>query len=202
MKTAGQILKGKRAVREEMDRLLPKAQSDALWRKAEARLEGILKRYEALSGRVRLHTDHYIFPSAAIYLTLREAVDPAIAYAVIENAAIKNSTKTGRKIAGMLRLPGMKRLFVWIWDPMTRKMFASESGFENVFYPRKKGEYRMDVVACPYDRYFTQLGCPELTKIFCANDNRCYGNLPGVEFLRSGTIGTGADRCDFLMRRV
>ena len=39
-----------------------------------------------------------------------------------------------------------------------------------------------DIVACPYVKYFTALGCPELTKIFCANDDRCYGNLPGLEF--------------------
>lgn len=53
-----------------------------------------------------------------------------------------------------------------------------------------------------YNKYFTELGCTELTKIFCANDNRCYGNLPGIEFRRSGTLGTGADRCDFYLGKV
>ena len=81
----------------------------------------------------------------------------------------------------------MKSLFVKAWDPMTRKMFGSKSGFQNVFYPKKKGEFRMDIVACPYVKYFTALGCPELTKIFCANDDRCYGNLPGLEFRRCRT---------------
>ena len=57
----------------------------------------------------------------------------------------------------------MKSLFVKAWDPMTRKMFGSKSGFQNVFYPKKKGEFRMDIVACPYVKYFTALGCPELT---------------------------------------
>ena len=83
----------------------------------------------------------------------------------------------------------MKSLFVKAWDPMTRKMFGSKSGFQNVFYPKKKGEFRMDIVACPYVKYFTALGCPELTKIFCANDDRCYGNLPGLEFRRTGPLG-------------
>lgn len=101
-----------------------------------------------------------------------------------------------------MKLPGMKSLFISIWDPMTRKMFSTNSGFENVFYPKKNSEFRMDVTACPYNRYLTELGCPELTKIFCANDDRCYGNLPGLEFKRKGTIGTGADRCDFYMRKL
>ncbi len=55
---------------------------------------------------------------------------------------------------------------------MVKKLFGSNSGFKNVFYPKKKGEHRMDVDACPYCRYFTELGCLALTKIFCANDER------------------------------
>ena len=45
------------------------------------------------------------------------------------------------------------------------------------------------------------VGCPELTKIFCANDDRFYGNLPGLEFRRTGTLGTGASRCDFNIKK-
>ncbi|MCR5473565.1 MAG: L-2-amino-thiazoline-4-carboxylic acid hydrolase, partial [Lachnospiraceae bacterium] len=57
-----------------------------------------------------------------------------------------------------------------------------DAGFKNVFYPRKKGEYKMDIVQCPYNRYFTELGTPELTKIFCINDECTYGDIPGLEF--------------------
>lgn len=200
MKTSEQIMKGKRFIKNEMDRQFPN--SDALWRKAEARLGTIREKYPEIPKGVRVHTDSYIFPSAAINLTLKEAVGRESAYAVVENAAIKHSTDVGRKIASLLKLPGMKILFIKIWNPLTKKMFGPHNGFKNVFYPKKKGEYRMDIVACPYSKYFTELGCPELTRIFCANDNRCYGNLPGIEFKRSGTIGTGANRCDFYLRKL
>ena len=66
----------------------------------------------------------------------------------------------------------------------------------------KKGEYKMDILECPYNRYFTELGCPELTKVFCDNDERMYGNLAGIKFERQGTIGKGADHCDFYVRNV
>ena len=200
MKAAKQIMDGKLSIKADMDKQFPN--SDELWRKAEEKLGEIMKLYPDLPKGVHMHTDNYIFPSAAIYLTLKEVTSQEKAYAVIENAAIEHSTATGRKIAKMLKLPGMKSLFVKIWNPLTKKMFGPNSGFKNVFYPKKKGEYKMDVVACPYNKYFTELGCPELTKIFCANDNRCYGNLPGIEFKRSGTLGTGADRCDFYLRKV
>ena len=117
-------------------------------------------------------------------------------------AWVRNSMETGRKLAKMMGIPGMKSLFIKIWNPLTKKMFGADSGFKNVFYQNKKGEYRMDVVACPYNKYLTELGCPELTKIFCANDDRCYGNLPGIEFKKSGTLGTGAERCDFYLRKL
>ena len=200
MKTAKQIMDGMQPIKSEIDKQFPNG--DELWRKAEAKLGAIMEKYPDLPKGVHMHTDNYIFPSAAIYLTLKEATSQEKAYAVIEQSAIQHSTDTGKKIAQMLKLPGMKSLFIKIWDPLTKKMFGPNSGFQNVFYPSKKGEYQMDVVACPYNKYFTELGCPELTRIFCANDNRSYGNLPGIEFKRSGTLGTGADRCDFYIRKL
>ena len=48
-----------------------------------------------------------------------------------------------------MRLPGMRGLFIRIWDPMTRRIFGPDNGFKNRFYPKAKGEYRMDILACP-----------------------------------------------------
>ena len=202
MTPAEKILKKKAFIRAEMDRQLSKEQSDALWTESTAKLDEILKEYVDLPKGVRLHTDNYIFPSAAIYQTVVKEAGQETAYSIIENAAIANTESKGRAIAKMMRLPGMKSLFIHIWDPLTKKMFGADSGFQNVFYPKKKGEYRMDVIACPYWTYFTKLGCPELTKIFCENDDRTYGHLPGLAFERTGTLGKGADRCDFCVRKV
>ena len=85
---------------------------------------------------------------------------------------------------------------------MTKKQFGEDGGFKNRFYPPKKGEFRMDILACPYCRYFTELGCFELTKIFCDNDDRGYGNLPGLKFDRKGTLGKGAECCDFYLYKT
>ena len=202
MKTAAQIMKSKRFIKAEMDRRIPKTEIDALWEKAEHRLGEIMAQYSGISKGEHSHTDNYIFPAAAIYLTLKETMGQKAAYDVIESSAIGMTTNAGKKLAGLMMLPGMKNLFVKIWDPMTRKMFGPNNGFKNVFYPKTKDEFRMDIVSCPYCRYFMELGCPELTKIYCENDNRVYGNLPGLEFKRTGTLGTGADRCDFYLRKL
>ena len=202
MKTAKQIMKSKSFIKSEMDRQLPEEISNLIWQNATDQLASMLKQYSTLPAGVRGHTDHFIFPAAAIYLSAREILNEQTAYRIIENAAVTQTEKAAKILRALMRIPGMPSLFVRVWDPMTRKKFGPDSGFENVFYAKQKGEYRVDIIACPYCRYFTELGCPELTKIFCANDNRTYGNLPGIRFERTGTLGTGADRCDFYVRKV
>ncbi len=197
---AEQIMSKKGFIKAEMDKVFPKEQSDRLWNDATVKLSEYLRKYESLPKGVHTHTDSRIFPSSAIYLTIKPILGEDAAYKVIEDAAIAGCIGIQAKLARLMRVPGMKSLFVKIWDPMTKKIFGSSCGFQNVFYPNKKGEYRMDVTECPYRRYFTELGCPEITKIFCGNDDRIYGNLPGLEFIRTGTLGRGADRCDFCLR--
>ena len=202
MNKAEKIMKKKAVIKAELDKALPKAQSDALWQKATTKLDSLMTRYGDLPKGVHIHTDSRILPSAAIYLTVKEAVGAEKAYRVIEDAAVQLCAEIEKKLQRLMRLPGMPSLFVKAWDPMTRKMFGAGNGFQNVFYPKKRGEYRMDVTVCPYCRTFTELGCPELTRIFCDNDERMYGNLPGLKFERTGTLGKGAERCDFCLRKV
>ncbi len=202
MNTAEKIMKKKAVIKAELDKALPITQSDALWQAATAKLDGFLTQYSALPKGVHMHTDSRILPSAAIYLTVKEAVGPEKAYRIIEDAAVHGCAEIEKKLQRLMKLPGMPDLFLKAWDPMTRKLFGAGNGFQNVFYPKKKGEYRMDISSCPYCRTFAELGCPELTKIFCENDERIYGRLPGLKFERTGTLGKGAGCCDFCLRRV
>ena len=202
MKTAEHIMKKKAAMWAEVGKHLPKEQADVLWQQATKKLAAILKQYADLPRSMRFHTESRIFPSAAVYLTAKERLGEKAAASIVENAAIDLTNRLGKKLARLMRLPGMRSLFVRIWDPLVRKVFGPDNGFRNAFYPKQKGEYRMDVLACPYCRYFTELGCPELTRIYCENDERTYGNLPGIAFERTGTLGKGADRCDFRIRKV
>ena len=202
MTSSQKIMKKKGRFKAEIDRRLPKEQSDALWQKATDRLATLLTQYASLPEGVRFHTENKIFPAAVLYLTLKESIGRDDAYRVMEDATFKTADAAAKKLSALLRLPGMRSLFVKAWDPLTRKVFGENSGFQNVFYPKKKGEYRMDVVSCPYNRYFTELGCPELTKISCGADDHVYGDLPGLKFERTSTLGRGGSRCDFCIRKV
>ena len=202
MTKAEKILKRKSIYKEEMERTLPEDQSNRIWADAAAKLDAMLDRYSSLPKGVRSHTDNFIFPGAAFYQAAKEEVGPDKAYSLLNDAAARGCAALVKKVAPVMKLPGMPGLFVKAWDPLIRKVFGKDNGFENRFYPKKKGEYRVDILACPYCRYFTELGCPEITKIFCENDDRTYGQLPGVEFIRTGTLGKGADHCDFCVRKI
>ncbi|MBQ1465671.1 MAG: L-2-amino-thiazoline-4-carboxylic acid hydrolase [Eubacteriaceae bacterium] len=202
MKTAEKILKKKTVFREEMEKVLSEREYSAVWKDAAGRLDGFLRRYGSLPEGVHMHTDSRILPAAAIYLSLKDAVGQETAFRIVEDACVKVCEPIAEKLKRLMKVPWMRSLFIKIWDPMTRIVFGAGNGFTNVFYPRTKNEYRMDVTSCPYFRYFTELGCPELTRIFCENDDRIYGDLPGLEFTRTGTLGKGAERCDFRLRKL
>lgn len=194
-------MKIKYIYKKEMDNLIQKSISDSIWEKASLRLKEIMEQYKDIPDGEHLHADNYIFPAAAVYLTLKEEIDERTAYDVVEKACMKKSLIVNKILSNLLKIPGMNSLFINLLDPLSRRMFGSKCGFENVFYPKKKGEFRMDITSCPYVRYFTALSCPELTKIFCANDERCYGKLEGIEFIRSGSLGNGDELCDFYMKK-
>ena len=201
MTTAEKTLQKKAVYRAEMSKIMSGEQSNDLWQKAAIKLDSIINQYGPLPKGLRVHTER-IFPAAAIYLTAKDIVGEEKAYHIIEDAAVRGCEEIAKKLRKLLIVPGTRSLFVAAWHPMTKKLFGASSGFQNRFYPKKKGEYRMDIISCPYNRYFTELGCPELTKIFCENDERTYGNLPGLKFERTGTLGKGAGCCDFYIRKT
>ena len=111
METAAKkIMTSKSFIKAEMDRQLTQKQSDFLWRKSTKRLDSILIRYQNLPKGVHTHTDRFIFPAAAIYLTAKKYVPAEKAYSIIENAAIRNTAAMGEKLAKMMKIPGMAGL--------------------------------------------------------------------------------------------
>lgn len=190
------VLKDKRSFKVKMDELLPKEESDRAWEDAHKRLAKIYKEYPNLPKGVRSHTDKSIFPAAAIYLAIKE-VAPDKAFEIMRDVMRAHTEKMGRMLAGMTKIPGFKRFFLKGWDVMSHKMFGPTAGFKNVFHPKEKDAFCMDIIECPYHKYLTELGCPEINVLFCDNDVYAYGSMPGMKFIRTKTIGAGDELCDF-----
>ena len=197
-KKARKVMKSKKLFKTEIAKRFAPSETEKIWADAENRLFELYASHTDLPKGVSAHTDSFIFPAAAIYLAMKEA-DSEIAYDIMKTKMAEKSDKMGQMIAKCCRLPGFKKFFLSMWDTMSHKMFGESAGFKNVFYPKEKSCFRMDITQCPYHTYLTEAGCPELNVLFCENDIHSYGNLPGLKFTRTKTIGTGDELCDFKM---
>lgn len=196
MKNAAKVIDQKTIFFDALKEHLPEDQVSRIRTDAKRRLAKMYTLHPDLPKGVGMHVYNFIFPSAAIYLAIK-AENEDIAYAVMEKCMREKSSKMGESLRKMSRIPGFSRFFMSMWDPVSHKMFGPSSGFKNVFYKKEKNEYRMDILSCPYCRYLTKVGCPELTVLFCKNDEYSYGNMEGLRFIRTQTLGSGGEKCDF-----
>ena len=138
-KSAAQIMKKKGFIKAEIERQMPKAQSDALWEKATEKLGAILEHYDDLPRGFRAHTDMRIFPSAAVYLTAKERLGQKTAFGIVENAAVGLTDSLGRKLKGLMRLPGMRGLFIRGLGPRDPEDLRAEQRLQESLLSEKEG---------------------------------------------------------------
>ena len=195
------VMKSKESFKTEMANSFSSSDIEKIWTDAERRLFEMFTGHTDLPEGVKTHTDNFIFPAAAIYLAMKE-FDKDVAYEIMKKVMAEKSGKFGKTLAKWCKIPGFRKFFLSMWDTISHKSFGESAGFKNVFYPKEKGCFRMDITQCPYHTYLTEAGCPELNVLFCENDVHSYGNLPGLKFTRTKTIGAGDELCDFKMELV
>ena len=193
---ATKVLKQKTIFKNEIAKNFSTDETQKIWHDAQTRLQKMYNDYTDLAEGVKKHTDSYIFPAAAIYLAIKE-LDSQKAFEIVQKVMKEKALQSGKGFARFVKMPFGRRLFLKMWNTISHKMFGETAGFKNVFYPKQKGEFRMDITQCPYNTYLNKLGCGELTRLFCENDVYAYGNLPGMSFIRTQTLGSGGKLCDF-----
>ncbi|MCR5775292.1 MAG: L-2-amino-thiazoline-4-carboxylic acid hydrolase [Lachnospiraceae bacterium] len=103
--------------------------------------------------------------------------------------------KANRKMRFMMVIPGTFS----VARTLVPKVMVMGNGRGFMVRPVDCGKdgFGFDVTECPYFRLFAANGCPELGPIFCRFDEAESADLPGLVFLRQGTLCTGYDKCDF-----
>lgn len=185
-----------RMLRKEMLARYGEMQTERIWEKAGQELEQLWQEFPDIPKAQRRHTHGEIFPRIAMYRTLQEEL-PGQAMSIMDDAVKIAGGQAGKLIGALVRIPGMKKGFLRVMNTMLKKMFGPEAGFAQHSYPTGKDELKFEITACPYCKYCELCGCPELTHNFCDSDVYCYGNLPGIRFERTQTLGTGGNCCDF-----
>lgn len=173
------------------------AETEIIWNAAEKRLTEIISRHENIPPKEQRHTN-IIFPHIAVYKSLLEN-HSEMAMEIMEKGEAAAAEKSARMFRNIVKLPFGRAVFLKGFAAGCKAGFGSDAGFENVVYKADPKRYQMDVTACPYVKYCNAEGCGELTHIFCDNDVYAYGHLNGIIFERSQTLGTGGEKCDFLL---
>ena len=172
-----------------------------IWEKAGKTWEELCAQYAHLPEKMKQHTDGQMFRMAAVYMALKEAY-PEVALEILGAGVEREGRRIAKMLSCALHIPGMDYVFLRIFAKMLDSSYNEDAGFQSTKHCISKEEVNFDINQCPYCKYLTQIGCPEIIRFSCEIDKIIYGNLPGLKFERTGTLGTGANKCDFCLRRA
>ena len=139
--------------------------------------------------------------------TMQESIIPRIAtYAVLkENGhdADRILDDYVQNVAGPLmhdtyakaeKLPGFWTVFKTGFIRITRKSDRWECESR-----KEKDRFFLDIHKCLWYDTYVECGYPEVCRFFCDCDNYTYGGLDKIGFNRTQTLGTGGEKCDFMV---
>ncbi len=145
------------------------------------------------------HLRWQILPALALYTALREhGMEQTLALREVGRLAWLEIGQLYRRATGWLRaVPDPFPTWRALVRLAMRTIFPP-AGWRTVPAVDDGTCYGFDVVGCWYHETLSALGAPELTAVFCKMDDYLAGLVPtAIVWSRQGTIGTGAQHCDF-----
>ena len=152
---------------------------------------------------LRMHLEDCILPGLALYRTLREDnLDQAAALAVVETLFQADQQAERRLLERLGRLPTFFPWFRAITRQIMRRDLPPE-GWETEWVEDSADCLAFTIHRCFYLDVLTAYGAPELTPLYCRNDDLLYENVsPYLRWQRTKTLGRLDDCCDFRFTRV
>ena len=150
------------------------------------------------------HTRNRIYPGVAVFRALTDiGIERSRAAEMFRKFYRQRAEKPAKKIRSLLKIPGLYKLMPKIFRFVMQKNFGEDAGFKASYYETAKGEFRADMLVCPYMEICRKYGCTEIVPTFCETDDVAYGNMhPCVIWGRTKTLGKGGDCCDFKLTVV
>lgn len=188
-------------IKKELVRLYGKEKADVIVELGKKHYEDCLLLCQSASKGEWMHLENTILPTVSFYKALLE-VDNVNALRNTTAILIGLCEKGGKALNLILKIPGMKSVFMKVLSKMATRMFGRESGFDYENFETSEKLLQMDMTMCPYLKYVNTFNVPELAPLFCESDFATYGNLSGISFERTETLGTGGRKCDFKFFRT
>lgn len=136
----------------------------------------------------------FIIPLIAIYKTFIDlGVEEGRAFDLTKKWSENRARSANRIVKTFFKLPNFKKLFFRIF----KKRMATPGIWDNEIITENNKEFTVDITKCLWKETCDYFSYPELCKIFCDNDWIVFGNLKKMHLEREGTLGLGAEKCDF-----
>lgn len=175
------------------------AEAARLAARAQARYDQLYAgRPRSANRALRFHLEQGILPGLALYQTLlEESGDRQAVLAEMERLTMSALAGARRLIPLLGLLPEPFAVFRLLWRWFMRIGFPAE-GWELEMVEDSQDCIAFNMRRCFYLDTFTSYGAPELTPVYCAQDDVLFELLPpSITWERTMTLGRGHDRCDF-----
>jgi hypothetical protein len=152
---------------------------------------------------LRWHEKHYLLPGLALYQVLLDEYsgDVPAAMSDVEEVVRLTILDQTRPIFAPLK---------WPCDPFPLFRFGfrlimnlfPQPGWIFDYLENSSQRVAFNATQCYYFKVLSQLGYPEITRVYCRADDAMAENFPStIRYQRTTTIGKGEDLCDFCYYR-
>lgn len=156
------------------------------------------KEEKSENNEINNHVFDRLLPTISMYLTLIEnAFSQEDALMMAHKEIQQHAHSLAEENAKLTKIPFTYGLFKMFAKSHIKKKYPTE-GFGVEWKRHDNKEIHFDIVRCLYKDMCEKFCCPEFCTVFCRSDITAFsGYEPKIRFERAGTLGEGADRCDF-----
>ena len=150
------------------------------------------------NSEMKEHIFKRLLPTIGVYISLIEnGFTKEEALMITHKEIQRNAHYKAKENANLTKMPFTYGLFKMFAKSHMKKRYPKE-GFTVEWKRHDNKEIHFDITRCIYKDMCEKYSCPELCVIFCQSDITAFaGYEPKIRFERSGTIGEGANCCDF-----
>lgn len=174
-----------------------------IYNRSDKCLEELLKENDYIENRkIRKHLATHLFPIMAYYLTLQD-------FNFSKKESYKLAYKEIQKLGNIKKQRNKKLIkipFIYYIIRLISKIYINNKwpveGWKTEWLKQDNEEIHFKFHDCVYFHLTKKYGCPEICKLFCAEDAiSSSGYAPKIIFKRDQTIGRGYKYCDFHLKK-
>jgi hypothetical protein len=181
----------------QLSKAMSRIPSQALRGEAEKAYAKLLLENDLSNKMLAKHLKRSILPAIAVYDTLLSADwRKEDAFRLIRDSVLESAKPMAKAFHAAGRLPFFFSLLRKMCPSSVQSQFG-EPGWRMEWKRNDQCAIEWNCHSCFYADVLGRYDRSELLPIFCESDDVTYGDIPGVTWGRTRTIGSGAELCDF-----